>query len=277
VDVLVAYPQPPLDMPAARTAEWAITILGLVVMVPIVAYALYRIARHRDAVLFLALIGAAISVILEPVLSVLVHIWYPDQGGVAYLFSTFGRHIPSGYMPLFYSAFMGGFSWLICCLGQKGISSRDLFRLMGAVWALSIALETFFTGLDVYTYYGYQPLRLIEFPLWYSPINMVYAAVPAMAMYLALPVLAGWKQLLIVPLIPTVYGAGIVATMWPAASALNSEAPHWLIWVGCLASTALCVVVTWAVTTPIRKRTVERRPLVVGNATAASTTAAAAS
>lgn len=262
MNVLLAYPQPPVDMSAARTAEWTITILGLVVMTPIVGYGLYRVVRHRDPVLLLALIGAGLSVIIEPVLSVLVHIWYPDEGGVAYLFSTFGRHIPSGYMPLFYMAFMGGFAYLICCLAQKGISSRDLYLLMAGVWVLSIALETFFTAIDVYAYYGYQPLRLVEYPLWYSPINMVYAAVPAMAMYFTIPVLKGWKQLLIVPLIPTVYGAGIAATMWPAASALNSEAPHWLIWVACLASMALCVIVVWAVTTPIRRNEMVAGPVV---------------
>lgn len=252
--LLLAYAQPPIDMPAARGAEWTITILGIVALTPIVVYAVYRIARHRDPLLLLALIGAGISVLLEPVLSVLVHIWYPDKGGVAYLFSTFGRHIPSGYMPLFYMAFMGGFAYLICHLMQQGIASRDLYRLLGVVWALSIALETFFTAKDVYAYYGYQPARLIEFPLWYSPINMVYAMGPAMAMYLVIPLLTGWKRLLIVPLIPSVYAAGIAATMWPAASALNSEASHTLIWIGCLTSTALCLLTVWALTTPVRTR-----------------------
>ena len=258
---LFAYPQPPVDMPADRTAEWAFTIVGIIGLAPIVVYALYRIVRHRDPVLSLSLLGAGLAVLLEPVLSVLVHIWYPDRGGVAYLFSTFGRRIPSGYMPLFYMAFMGGFAYLICRMVQRGTSSRDLYRVLGVVFVLGIALETFATGIDVYAYYGYHPLRLVEYPLWYAPINMVYATVPAMALYAALSVLTGWRRIFIVPLIPMVYGAGITATMWPAASVLNSEASHGLIWIGCLASSGLCLLTVWAVTIPVRRRTAVRQPV----------------
>lgn len=251
--MLLGYPQPPVTMSADRTAEWAFTIVGYLTLIPVIVYAVYRLARHRDAVLTLCLIGAGLSVVLEPILSVLVHLWYPDKGGLAYLFSTFGRRIPASYMLPFYMSFMGGFSYLLCRMFQTRTPAKVVYRLLAAVFVAGVALETFATGIDVYAYYGYHPLRLVNYPLWYAPINVVYATAPAAALYMALPYLTGWRKLGIVPLVPMVYGGAITATMWPAASVLNSEASRGLIWLGCLVSSGLCLLTVWAATTPARR------------------------
>jgi hypothetical protein len=219
--LLASVPTPPdLSMPAGW--ERVYTAACLVALVAMGANAIRLWRADRDT-LPLALMGAgALCVLLEPLVDVLGLCWYP-RGSNYELFELMGRPIPFLVLPG-YTFFMGGLTVIaLRTLATRG--PQGLLRLYPLMIALELPFELLANQTGVYVYYGQQPLRVWDFPVWWLFVNTM---VPIVAAVLIRP-LRGWltgaSVLLVVPLLPAVDAGVNAAFAWPTWTALHSDVP----------------------------------------------------
>ena len=72
---------------------------------------------------------------------------------------------------------------------------------------------------------------LLGVPLWWIAMDSVLPALSGLVLFSIRHRLHGWRALIVIPLVPALYGGQNMAFGWPIFSALNSDVPTAVAWV----------------------------------------------
>ena len=128
------------------------------------------------------------------------------------------------------------------------LSYGRLDRTLQAIRALqeyvSIPFELIANHTGYYVYYGNQPLRILEWPAWWGPVNFAVPIVAAIMIDRFRKHLPGPRMLALAFLLPMADGGVNGATAWPVWSALNSPGlPTAIVQAAGLLTVSLAVLV----------------------------------
>jgi hypothetical protein len=196
------------------TAIWA-TVVGAFAV-----YAVVRVARHRDPLLAVLLLGGAIAYFNEPIDDVLGLCWHPRPGQWV-LLNTLG---PVPVWGVFvYMALFGGIAYLMAQAFDRGVSRREVWTWIGGFWLADLAVEIPAIHSGMYRYYGHPPLEFFGLPLYWFAINIGAPVLTAVVVHLARRHLKGFTVLLLA-IVPIVLDAACSVGMgWPIFSALHAR------------------------------------------------------
>lgn len=239
--------QPPIDsvMPAGPQQ----IMLGFCILasVAISLLAIYRSVRTRTAVPVLMVIGGMIAVLYEPVADLIGNCIHPPVGQIN-LFTTNGHPIPWHVM-LVYPVYLCVLPLLLWQRVLDGTLERALlWRVAAGTLAFAAVFEQWMLYTGVWNYYGEHSLRIGLMPVWITFVNVPAMMVPTLLVYRLLPRLAGWKQLLVVPMMPLALTATHGGTSIFMTNALGTDTAHTpaLIMHGAmLATVGLSVLALW--------------------------------
>jgi hypothetical protein len=210
-----------------QTAQLVATAAMGAVVVGFVGYAIAEVVRHRSYLLALLLVGGAISYLNEPIDDVLGLVWHPEADQWTVL-DTFSR-VPLWGLGI-YIVFFGGMPYLILQNLRRGMTRRELWRWVGVLVVVDVAVELPILASGIYQYYGTAPMRIAGFPVYWIFINAVGPLALAVLLLSAGRIFTGWRAayLLVLPMVCN--AAGSVAVGWPIYSALNAKAPAVITW-----------------------------------------------
>jgi lipoprotein signal peptidase len=238
---------PPALLATAMPAGWqtAFTVAMVVPTVALIVVAARHKARNRDPVPLLCLVGGAFACLVEPLVDVLAHCWYPTHRQWK-LMTVMGRDTPILVLPG-YIWFMGGFAALTYIALQRGAMPRDVRRLYAALIAVNALVEIPGVHTHVYFYYGHQPLRIFDWPLWWGFVNTAIGIVGGCLVHAVRrrQLAAPSEALAIIALVPMIDAAVNAGAAWPLFSSLAS--PGWSVAANQIAGLLTCVLATVAV------------------------------
>lgn len=240
LDEYATTPARPANMVMPETAQ-AIFTFGNVVPLTIILIIAIQYARlHSTPLPFYLLIGGATAVLIEPIVDVLGLVYFPHEGSWG-VFRAFDVTIPAFLLPV-YAWYVGGQAFLTYRVIEKGVSTRDLFRIWLVLAVVNGILETPGLLMGVYTYYGAQPFQLLGFPWWWTFCNALMPIAVAALAYRLRPFLSGWRLALLVPLVPMTDGLVNGAVSWPTWLALNSGIGYAITYPAAILSFLLAVL-----------------------------------
>ena len=234
-------PQPPLDMTVDKTAELGITIaLAGIVAVALVFSFIDWFRTGRPLVVLLMVSGGAIMV-FEPMVDTVGACWFPSNSWTA--FTAWGRPLPV-WLCLAYFFYFGIATSAIWKALRRGLTRRQIWLVFCAAMLGDLIFETVLLTMNPYVYYGYQPLLLGKFPLWWMAVNAAIPLVLAALIYRFDSYFRGWRTLLVIPLALTTSAAVNAAVGWPSWLVINTDVGWVLTQAGGLATfAAACAVV----------------------------------
>lgn len=230
--MLSHFPQPPQGMHMNTTAQ-AIFTIGQAVPCVILAFIAWRIwQKERSPIPALCMVGGALAILMEPIVDVLGQVWFPRDGQWR-LLETWGRPIP--WFIVVYIWYVGGQAYLSYRKLDQGGRGRDIWKLYGLFFVANVICETPGLYMNLYAYYGHQPLNFFRLPLWWPAVNAAMPILAGTLIFLLRPYLQGWRVLAVILLIPAADGMANAAVAWPTWNALNTRLPAAIVWAaGCL-------------------------------------------
>ena len=132
---------------------------------------------------------------------------------------------------------------------------RGLLQLYPLMIALELPFELLANQTGVYVYYGQQPLRVWDFPVWWLFVNTMVPVVAAVLVRQVRPALTGPSMLLVLPLLPAIDAGVNAALAWPTWTVLNSDVPMAVTQAAGVATCAMAVG-----TLVLLVRALDRRP-----------------
>jgi hypothetical protein len=248
-DPISRLPLPPVDMVVtphdAAVASFVFLTASLLVLGALV-YALRDWLKTKSPLLVLIILGGAVTNVMEPLVDILGACWHPiiNQNR---LFDIMGHPMPVWLLPT-YAAYFGVLPMCMVISFRKGISSRAMWAWFLVPVVADIILEEGLFGISgghLYAYYGNQPLRLGDFPIWWPPANAIGVYVAAIALCLSAPHLRGWRLALVPLFTPLLYcGAGSIAG-FPSFVVINSNFSNLVTQLGGVATFLLAGGITY--------------------------------
>jgi hypothetical protein len=185
------------------------------------AFSLVDWARSRKPTFLLLFLAGGSMLAMEPAVDTVGGCWFPKiHSWVA--FTAYGRPIPL-WLCLAYFFYFGigvGVFWSIM---RRGVTRGGIWLLFAAGIVGDFVFETVLLHFNTYIYYGGQPLIVMKFPLWWAPVNSLIVVVAAATVVRLEQRLAGWRQLLIIPLAVSVSAAVNCAAGWPSWFVINTR------------------------------------------------------
>jgi hypothetical protein len=215
-------PGAPVDAAVNPTAQAIFTAICLVPALVCIGLAIKSLVKDRDPLWPVFLVGGTIGMFVEPILDYMGGVWWPVHGDWE-AFRLLGVNIPL-LVCFVYPWLLGGQAYYSYRSFQRGITVRKLWLLVGLFALNDIVLETIgIRLLNVYSYFGTQPLNPWGLPLWYVPCNAVGPVVAAALFYVMRDQLRGWRLLAGVWFFPMSFVGVYAAAGWPVWVSLNSE------------------------------------------------------
>ncbi|MCY1284805.1 hypothetical protein D9M70_337230 [compost metagenome] len=266
--MLELYTQPPAGLIMPATAQlWTTLIYGVGALL-FVLLAIRLALRERSVLPLLMILGAALTVYLEPVVDVLGNAVHPQMGQFN-LLTTNGHPVPW--------AVLVGYLWyfaacpLLCysMLKQRTLSQRFVWGAFASVVGGAAVVEQIPLHFGVWVYYGEQLPKLGFMPIWWIFANAAAVLVPFILIYKLFPMLSGHRQWLLVPLMPSGAFMGHAAAGWPMYNLLGTDTtalPEIALYLGTLSTVALSLLMVWLlmVVTDIPFRSVLAGPAIQG-------------
>lgn len=222
-----AHPTP-ADAPFLADNHLIATVVMCVIGLLGVALGIVRLVRTGHWMPLMVALSAATIVFPEVFYDVIGAVYFPFDTAepLGESFTILGRTMPVWIV-------MGWFGYGIFCFAtytllEKRPSTRVLWLAWGAALAGDVVFEEVLLKLDVYHYYGNQPLVLIsELPWWWIPCNSVGVILAASLAYRFRHALRGPRGLAMLVITPmSVTGIyGFIAL--PSWIAVNGDLP-WL-------------------------------------------------
>ncbi|KAF5013800.1 hypothetical protein FDECE_218 [Fusarium decemcellulare] len=212
--------RPPADMAIPYTEQLYFTIATQIPFVIFFYMGIRDLATRNDPKTLFFGIGGCLASAFEPVVDFLGGCYFPREGNWA-AFETFGRPIPL-FVPATYGWFVGGMGyWFWNVFRDPKTTPRDVYILWVKAFIVNLVLEYPPLYFGIYTYYGYQPLTIGGFPLWFPALNATSPMVAATILTLLTPHLSGWSNVAVISTVATSYGmthAAFGAPLWMAMS-----------------------------------------------------------
>ncbi|MBA2279959.1 MAG: hypothetical protein H0W25_01810 [Acidimicrobiia bacterium] len=222
VSTVGSLPQPPEQLTMSLGWERLYTGACLMAFLAMSANAFRLWRAQRDTIPLLLIAGGALCVFLEPMVDVLGLCWYP-RGSSFEIFELLGRPIPFLVLPG-YTFFMGGLT-VIALHRLEVVGPKGLLQLYPVMILLELPFEILAVRTEVYVYYGQQPLRIIDFPVWWLFVNTMVPVIAAVLLRAMRPWLVGPVALIVIPFLPAVDAGVNAALAWPTWTVLNSDVP----------------------------------------------------
>lgn len=206
----------PVDMVMPALAQTWMGYLNWSLVLVVLFFALRYWKSSGSPVGVLFLLGGALATLNEPIVDVLGKVWFPAVGAEV-LITAWGVSIPTYMVPV-YAWYVGGQAFLAYRLYERGLTTKQMFRLYAAFAAVNVLLEVPGLQIPMYSYYGNQPFVVLGFPLWWTFVNALMPMTMAALVFRLDPVLRGPRRLLVIPM------------TWMAAAAVNGmvAAPVWV-------------------------------------------------
>ncbi|NGY07033.1 hypothetical protein [Solimonas terrae] len=162
-------PIPPYDHPLNLLMQTVMTVCLWSAAIAFVMLAVVRVRRERSWFALLIVAAVAFGSLIEPLYDIAYHLlWFvPGQWT---LFTSFGLPQPIWVMSAYIVVFAGP-ALLLYPKIERGINLVQLFRLAGITALTTAAFEIIAIQGGTYMYYGPQPLRLFEYPLWIAVLE----------------------------------------------------------------------------------------------------------
>lgn len=244
-------PQPPVHTAIDPVLQvWVTGAVGAVAVLTLL-FSVVHWRRSGSPLFLLLFVSGGACMLLEPMVDFVAACWHPQINQWT-VFTAFGRPMPL-WLCLCYFVYFGLGSGLIGQAMARGASRTAIWSVFVLGMVADTILEIVLLNLDVYYYYGYQPLVVAQFPLWAAPQNSVIAVAAAAVAFRSLPHLPGWRVVLIVPLTVSVSAAVNCAVGWPSWLVINTPMPWVLTQLGGVATFALAAWlmtgIVWLTTT----------------------------
>ena len=255
----VALPPESMVMPA----DWQLYVTVAFGIAALISwfYALRMALSTRDALPVFVMLGGTACVLAEAPVDILGMCYWPEIGQWS-VYETFGRQIPLT-AAFAYMTFYGGVVLASLQQFRSGATYVQICKWFCFWMVMEFTWEPIPIMNGVWTYYGAQPFRLFEFPLWWPPVNTVGAYSAAFLLFKLLPHLKGAARLLVIPAVVSGDLAGNAVVAWPIWSALNSSAGYAATVPAGLLTLVLCACALHFIATNVagteRSRVVEPR------------------
>lgn len=213
-------PHPPTEM---VMSPWYGTILGanVVLLALVMIWIVRETIKTRRALPVLFMAGAAVASLLECIFDVMVLVWWPEHGP-APEYRILNISVPL-WMLAAYPWYIGGMGYYAYRGFKQGMTRPGLWKLYFFGWLANFALEMPPLQIgNIYAYYGNQPFRLLDFPVWMAMTNCLMPILAGALIASLDEALKGPRSLMIVALVPMAVGSAEIATGWPMWLALNS-------------------------------------------------------
>jgi hypothetical protein len=243
------YTQPPVDAVMPGTPQFVCLLFFGGFTVLLTAYAVFLSVRRRSWLPLLFVVAGLFTVLLEPIADVMGNAIHSPVGQNN-AFTTNGHPIP-WHIVLAYPWYFGAAQVVLFDRFRKqNITPAFWWKTFAVAFVAVTAVEQIPLHFHLWVYYGYQPHQIGMMPIWMSAANTASVLVPAIMVYKLFPALTGWKQLLVLGLVPSFAMAGHAAAGLPIYNALglNTEDPstHWMIQLASVTTVALSFLVVWA-------------------------------
>ncbi|KAF7557127.1 hypothetical protein G7Z17_g936 [Cylindrodendrum hubeiense] len=212
--------RPPAGMMIPYTEQLIFTIATQIPFVIFFGMGIRNLISRGDPKALLFGIGGCLASAYEPIVDVMGFCYFPREGNWV-AFEAFGRPIPI-FVPATYGWYVGGMGYWFWTVLQNPKTTQQEFQLLWLrAFIINLVLEYPPIYLGIYIYYGYQPLEIGGFPLWFPAVHAASPMVAATVINLIAPHLKGVKNLVIIPASVMAYGmanAGFGAPVWLALS-----------------------------------------------------------
>lgn len=216
------FTQPPNDLLMPLTAQlWTTILYGIGAMV-FVLLALRLAYRERSLLPLLLLAGAALTIYLEPVVDLLGNALHP-QIGQFNLLTTNGHPVPWAVLIGYLWYFAGAPLLCYSMLKQRNLTQRFVWGMFASVVLSAALVEQIPLHFGVWLYYGEQLPKIGYMPIWWMFANTCAVLVPFILIYKLYPQLTGWRQALVVGLMPSGAFMGHAAAGWPMYNLLGTD------------------------------------------------------
>jgi hypothetical protein len=214
-------PDAPLHSAIDPTTQTAVTsVMGALAGLALL-FALGHWRRTGRPTFLLLFVAGGAMMLFEPMVDTVGGVWFPRENSHV-AFTLYGRPIPV-WLCLTYFAFFGILVPAVWSALRRGVTRRKLWTLYAACALADVVMEVILLHFDTYIYYADQPLVLLEFPFWWAPVNGLIVLAAASAVLRLEPLLAGARQLLIVPIALTASAAVNACAGWPSWLVINSD------------------------------------------------------
>lgn len=219
--MIIAITDPPRELEMPGSAELLFSIFGGLLLLGCITIGVKRLREVRDSSMLLLLLGGALASLLEPAIDVF-GLMYIHEEGATRAFSFLDRSMP-WFVVTSYAGYIGGCTWWAYRYLSNGITVERILKQWGIFVLANIAFETPAVLLDVYTYFGPQPLSPWGFPFWFGFINPVSSLVGgAILVHLDRRRITGVARHALTPLlVPFAHGSAYACAALPMWITLN--------------------------------------------------------
>ncbi|KAH7126488.1 hypothetical protein B0J13DRAFT_565559 [Dactylonectria estremocensis] len=212
--------RPPTDIVIPYNEQLIFTVATQIPFAIFFSLGIRNLISHGDPKALLFGIGGVLSSAYEPIVDVMGFCFFPREGNWI-AFEAFGRPIPV-FVPATYGWYVGGMGyWFYTVIQNPKTTQLDVQLLWFRAFFINLVLEYPPLYIGVYIYYGFQPLEVGGFPLWFPAVHAASPVLAATVISLITPRLKGLNNLVIVPATFMAYGmanAGFGAPVWLALS-----------------------------------------------------------
>ncbi|OSC28385.1 hypothetical protein B8W69_11270 [Mycobacterium vulneris] len=229
----------PGDFECSAPAQFAFFfIAGAAVVIFALPWAIRAAMRSRNYTPLLVIGSGLLCSLCEPMLDMLGHLHWAKN--LVPAFTNFGITVPA-LIPLCYVAFLGLESYFCYFVIRNGAHARHFVMMLGLGIFTDALMETIGINLGVYTYYGVQPYKFLNFPYWWGFINGAsFVTVGAILAY-AVPRLKGAKKFWLLLAAPSGMMFNYFGVGWVHILASNSTLPVAVRWVATTIMMAMMV------------------------------------
>lgn len=242
-------------------SQLVFTLMQVIILAVIAAFLARDCYRQRNWMPLVLLLGGPIALLQEPLVDITGLIYYPPDGAWS-IMEVDGRVVP--WLCLF------GYTWLYPGLGaivyivlRNGAGRADIWKLwIGLMVFLMVGVEFYGSGTGVYHYYGQQPLKVLDYSLYWGFINASATVLTGVLAWALRRHLTGWRTVLAVAVAPLAVGASFFGGGAATFVALNSGPLPWYVTqLAGLMTCLICSIGVWMVlrAAPAQRRTASVR------------------
>ncbi|MCV7250087.1 hypothetical protein H7J07_17985 [Mycobacterium koreense] len=217
-----------------------ITGAAVVLIVVALGYCVVETLRLRSSLPVVVFVSSMVWMPIEAFVDIPMALLHnPDNPWI--LLTVHDRPLPL-YVASVGAAFFLG-AWGFAQLILRGASMKTLLILGVGLGVLDWILEMASAQMGVIAYYGNNPSLVFGLPVYAMVQNIGVYILQALALLWLAPRLRGWKSLLMLPVIPSIYIAYAFGCTWPAYMAVQSQAGPLVAWPAILLAVTMNIVI----------------------------------
>lgn len=243
----LSYSAVPQDLVMPAMPQLITTVIyGLGALV-FVVYAIVLSRRYKSLLPLYAILGALLTIYLEPVVDVLGNAVHPQIGQYNVL-TTNGHPVPWAVLLGYVWYFAGAILLTYKPFVEQKLLQKHVWQMVGVVILGAAIVEQIPLHFGTWIYYGDQWPKIGYIPLWWIFANTAAVTVPFLFIYKLIPKLKGAGQSLVVLLIPSGAFMGHAGSGWPMYNLLGTQTelvPAWLMVAGSFGCVFLSLMLVW--------------------------------